>query len=201
MNTLNTIIKTSQKRLKLLTVLSLMWVLFGLQANAQNNHCDCEAKAFVPVTESQEENNEFVELSKGSEEVNTKAPYTIYSKRIAIWNDPTTLPKTKWKCKRYIRLPFRGRTCIEWKMYKKYYRRTATLMVTGGQITTQKIKKAVEASLKEAAIKGIIAGILSNGTAAKAVAVHEFKKSLRKKLRQHLINVKIDLRGGWTKWK
>ena len=120
-----------------------------------------------------------------------------WSRRLADWIDPTTLPKTRTKCVNYSRIgPIK--TCTGWKTQTKWLRNRATLIVQLKK--PDDIKKDIDECIKTAAIVAAIAAIVSKGAAAVPAAEKLFFACLKNKVAS-LVSVHIDTSSSWTKWK
>jgi hypothetical protein len=122
----------------------------------------------------------------------------IYERVLLVTKDPTTLPHSRAKCAKWVRIgPVK--TCVGWTInWQWLYVRAVLLVSTAEPID---VKDIVEDCLREGAIAAAIAAILTGGTAAAAAAAGAIEVCLMRKLGEQLLTVSVNLEHYWGEWE
>lgn len=122
----------------------------------------------------------------------------VYKRALFKYKDPTTPPHVRKKCVKKFKYPG-GWTCTGWKIQYRWLYRIGTLEVT--TVKGVEVKAVLEDCLKEGAIAGLIAAIVSQGSAAGPAAAAAIKTCLVRKLSTGILDVSIRFtskRGDWS---
>ena len=122
----------------------------------------------------------------------------IYERVLLVTKDPTTLPHSRAKCAKWVRIgPIK--TCIGWTINWQWYYVRAVLRVSTA--TPIDIKDIVEDCLREGAIAAAIAAIITGGSGAAAAAAGAVEVCLTRKLSDQLLTVSVNLEHYWGDWQ
>jgi hypothetical protein len=122
----------------------------------------------------------------------------IYERVLLVTKDPTTLPHSRAKCAKWVRIgPIK--TCIGWTVNLQWYYVRAVLRVSTAKPID--IKDIVEDCLREGAIAAAIAAIITGGSAAAAAAAGAVEVCLARKLGDRLLTVSVSLEHYWGEWQ
>lgn len=126
----------------------------------------------------------------------TAASRTIYQRKLATWRDPTSI-EFKNKCVDWIVIGG-FKTCRGWRQYTRIRVNTAVLTVKTA--TPQNLQNVIADCMRQSAVVGAVAAIVSGGTAALTAAERAFQACLAVKLGAELISVSVNVKTQKTKW-
>ncbi|MES3082440.1 hypothetical protein [Sphingomonas faeni] len=122
----------------------------------------------------------------------------LYERVLLLTKDPTTLPHSRAKCSKWVRIGT-AKICVGWTVnWQWYYVRAVLRVSTANPID---IKDIVEDCLREGAIAAAIAAIITGGGAAAAAAGAAVEVCLTRKLSDQLLTVTVKLEHFWGEWQ
>lgn len=86
-----------------------------------------------------------------------EARTAVFEQKIASWVDPFTLPKTRTKCVKWVKI-FGAKNCVGWKLEKKWMNVEARVKIYTAEPAD--LRRAVQESLRDGAVAAAISGIV-----------------------------------------